>query len=221
MADVLPIEILVRERGNKLGLGPADLLRRAGYKNVSKGLRRLSELYQGNFDSSRGLIGKLPAALELSADDVRQAVQESRRQIAEAEEKRWRSAFVPHAVILTERMRPQPLFIAAMIGIAELKRVDFTPGSAPVTYLRQALNGVEQKLKRWGHGQLPCFGKPTGIIINYTPDWAVRFDLNGQAIETFDQAHRLGEATLSIRGRKFSALQLQSVLAQARKGDAG
>jgi len=119
---------------------------------------------------------------------------------------------VPHAIMLTERVRPHPLYIAAMIGIAELKRVDFTPGSAPVTYLRQALNGVEQKLKRWGHSQLPCFGKPTGIIINYTPDWAVRFDLNGEAIESFDAAYRLGEATLSIRGRNFSPSELRSVL---------
>ncbi len=74
MADVLQIEILVRERSNELGLGPTDLIRRAGYANVSKGLRRLSELYQGNFGSSRGLIGKLPAALEVSPDEVGKAV---------------------------------------------------------------------------------------------------------------------------------------------------
>ncbi len=71
--------------------------------------------------------------------------------------------------MLTKQVRPHPLSIAAMIGIAERKRVDFTPGSAPVTYLREALNGVEQKLKRWGHSQLPCFGKPTGIIMCLAP----------------------------------------------------
>jgi hypothetical protein len=212
MADVLPIEILVRERTTELGLGSTELIRRAGYANVSKGLRRLSELYQGNFDSSRGLVGKLPVALELSPDDVWKAVQQSRRQMAEAEESRWRAAFSPHAVILTERMRPQPHFIAAMIGIAELKRVDFTPGSAPVTYIQQALDGVQHKLKRWGRGQLPCFGRATWIIVNYTPDWAVRFDLNGRAVESFDRAYRLGEATLSIRGRNFSPSELRSVL---------
>ena len=217
MADVLPIETLVRDRSNELGLGPTDVIRRAGYKNDSKGLRRLSELYQGNFDPSRGLIGKLPAALEVSPEEVGKAVEKSRQEIAEAEDARWRAAFLPHAVILTERMRPQPLFIAAMIGIAELKRVDFTLGSAPVTYIQQALDGLQQKLKRWGRGYLPCFGRPTGFIVNYTPDWAVRFDLDGQAIESFDTAYRLGEATLSIRGHKCSALQLQSVLGHGRK----
>mgnify|MGYP001812682981 CR=1 FL=1 len=188
MSDLLPIEKLVRERTMELGLRPTEVVRRAGYKNVSKGLRRLSELCEGNFDSSRGLITKLPNALELTSGDVRKAVRQSRQQIAEAEEKRWRSEFAPHAVILTERTRPQPLFIAAMIGIAELKRVDFIPGSSPVTYIRQALEGVRMKLRRWGHGQLPSFGRSTGIIVSYTPDWPVRLDLNGEALESLDTA---------------------------------
>ena len=212
--DKLPIEILVRDRASELELRPTELVRRAGYKNVTKGLRRLTELYQGDFEASRGLISALPDVLRLSAADVQNAVQNSRRQIAEAEENKWRSGFAPHAVILTERARPQGLFIAAMIGISELKRVDFALGSYPVTYVQQALDGVQRKMKRWGRGQLPCFGRPTGIVINYTPDWAVRFDLNGEAIESFDAAYRLGEATLSIRGRNFSSAQLRSVLSE-------
>ena len=199
MSCTLPIETLIHERAAELGLRPAELVGRAGYKNISKGLRRLSELYQGNFDSSRGLIRLLPYALELSPDDVRKAVRQSRRQIAEAEEARWRAAFLPHAIILTERTRPHPLHIAAMIGIGELKRVDFKPGSSPLTYVRQASYGVQQKLQHWGHGQLPCFGRPIGIIINYTPDSSVKFDLNGKAIESFETAYCLGKATLCIR----------------------
>ncbi len=214
MADVLSIELLVRQRARELGLAPTGLIRRAGYANVSKGLRRLSELHQGNFDSSRGLIGKLPSALQLPPDDVRRAVEDSRRQRTEAKEARWRSAFVPHALVLTECARPHPLHIAAVIGIDELKRVDFTPGSRPVSYIQQALDGLQEKLMRWGGGQLPCFGKHTGIIVNYTPDCAVRFDLNASAIENFDAAHRLGEATLSISGRKLSATALRTVLSK-------
>ena len=199
MSETLPIETLIRERAAELGLGPTELVRRAGYKNVSKGLRRLSELYEGEFEASRGLIAGLPHVLGQSADDVQKAVQASRRQIAEAEEARWRAAFLPHAIILTERTRPHPLHIAAMIGIGELKRVDFKPGSSPITYVRQASYGVQQKLHHWGHGQLPCFGRPIGIIINYTPDSSVKFDLNGKAIESFETAYCLGKATLAIR----------------------
>jgi hypothetical protein len=61
----LAIEVFVRNRLNDLGLAPTDLVRRAGYKNVAKGLRRLDELYAGNFESAHGLIERLPSALEL------------------------------------------------------------------------------------------------------------------------------------------------------------
>ena len=30
-----------------------------------------------------------------------------------------------------------------------------------------------------GLGSVPAFGRPTGFIVNYTPDRAVRFDLDG------------------------------------------
>ncbi len=148
--DKHPIEILVRDRARELELRPTELVRLAGYKNVPKGLRRLTELYQGEFEASRGLISALPDVLRLAAADMQNAMQNSRRQIAEAEENKWRSGFAPHEVILTERVRLHGLFIAAMIGIGELKRVDFAPGSLPVTYLRQALDGVRQKRNRWG-----------------------------------------------------------------------
>ena len=87
--------------------------------------------------------------------------------------------------------------------------MDFESESLPVSYVQDVLDGVQQKLARWARGQLPCFGRPVGIIINYTPDWAVRFDLNGKAVESFDAAYRLGEATLSIRGRALSAGELR------------
>lgn len=212
MSDTLTIETLVRTRSNELGLVPIDLVRRSGYKKVTKGLRRLEELQSGFFDSARGLLQALPAALDLPEAIIQQAVEDSLREIVETKEATWRTAFVPHAIILTERARSQPIFIAAMIGIAELKRVDFTLGSSPVSYIQQALEGVRHKLNRGGRNQLPCFGRPVGIVINYTPDWAVRFDLYGKAVESFDTAYRLGEATLSIRGRAISPTALRAVL---------
>lgn len=84
----------------------------------------------------------------------------SRRQIAEANEAAWRDAFKPHAVILTERLIPQPLHIAAIVGGDRLKCVDFKPDSNPVTLIDQALDALREKLQRW-NGHIPCFGKPT------------------------------------------------------------
>ena len=49
----------------------------------------------------------------------------------------------PHAIIICERRRPEPLFVAGLIGVDRLLRVDFATGSKPATYASQALrNGL-------------------------------------------------------------------------------
>lgn len=208
--SLLPIQSLVHARSNELGLSRRDLVRKAGYTNIAKGLRRLDELFSGYFQGARGLIHGLPVALELPETTINQTIEESRRQIAEAKESAWRAAFKAHAVILTERLIPQPIHIAAIVGVDQLKCVDFEPSSSSDTFIDQALAGLHKKLDRW-KGEIPCFGKPTGIIINYTPDKAVRCDLNGHPIEMFDAAYRLGQASLSIRGRECSSDELAAV----------
>ena len=84
----------------------------------------------------------LPAALEVPVDVIKRAVEESRKYLRESEEAAWRAAFRPHAIILTERQRPQPLFVAALIGVDVLLRLDFDLGSGPATFLAQALDGL-------------------------------------------------------------------------------
>ena len=48
-------------------------------------------------------------------------------------------------------------------------RVNFDLGAGPETFLRQALDGVRAKLAECRSGQLPGFGKPTGVVVNYSP----------------------------------------------------
>ena len=209
--DLLPIKTLISNRCDELSLRPSDLVRRCGYKNISKGLRRLESVQQGCFKGNEALIQALPSALEVAADVVNEAVAATQRQIYEANEAAWRAAFRPRAIILTEKQRPEQIFIAAIIGVERLLRVDLDPTEGEVTYIDQALKGIRQKLARWnskvdvssvglGDLPLPCFGRPVGVIVNYTPDHAVRFDLSGQPIEAFDRAHRIGEAQLFLNG---------------------
>ena len=209
--DLLPIKTLISNRCDALSLRLSDLVRRCGYKNISKGLRRLESVQQGCFKGNEALIQALPSALEVPADVVKEAVAATQRQIYEANEAAWRAAFRPHAVILTEKDRPEQIFIAAIIGVERLLRVDLDPTEGEVTYIDQALKGIRQKLARWnskvdvssvglGDLPLPTFGRPVGVIVNYTPDRAVRFDLSGHPIEAFDRAHRIGEAQLFLKG---------------------
>jgi hypothetical protein len=48
--------------------------------------------------------------------------------------------------------------------------------------------------------------------VNYTPDLAVRFDLDGRPVETLSRAYRSGEVTLYLGRRPFSAESLGAAL---------
>ena len=209
--DLLSIRTLISNRCDALSLRLSDLVRRCGYKNISKGLRRLESVQQGCFKGNEALIQALPSALEVPADVVKEAVAATQRQIYEANEAAWRAAFRPHAIILTEKQRPEQIFVAAIIGVERLLRVDLDPTKGDAAYIDQALKGIRQKLARWnskvdvstvglGDLPLPTFGRPVGLIVNYTPDRAVRFDLSGHPIEAFDCAHRIGDAQLFLKG---------------------
>src|SRR6516164_2411497 len=145
ISEPLAIGSLIINRMRVLDLRREHLLRRAGYKNVAKGLRRLDELLAGELDKTRDLIRALPAALDVPTEVVEHAIEETRRRTAEAQQAAeqarqtvWRAAFRPHAIILTERTVPQPIFVAAFIGVERLLRIDFDPASVPVSYVKQA-----------------------------------------------------------------------------------
>lgn len=141
ISEPLAIKSLIVDRSRVLDLNRPDLVRRAGYKNIAKGLRRLDELLAGDLDKSRGLVRALPAALDVPTEVVEHAIAETRRRIAEAQEAArlareaaWRAGFRPHAIILTERTVPQPIFVAAIIGVERLLRMDFSLALPPLSY---------------------------------------------------------------------------------------
>jgi len=202
----LPINTLITERMTTLGLSRTDLIQRAGYTNIAKGLRRLDELCDGDFGTSRGLLHILPSVLEISPDVVTKAVEATKRQFKDTEEAAYRSSFVPHAIILTERKVPQPIFIAAVLGGDRLLRVDFDLTKDPATFVEQALLGVGEKQRNGVCGQIPAFGKPTAIIVNYAPDRAVEFDLNGNQLRVLDRAYPLGAVSITIKGKSSDCL---------------
>jgi hypothetical protein len=45
------------------------------------------------------------------------------------------------------------------------------------------------------------YGHATGVIVNYTPDHAIRFGLDGTPLEVLSEAHRGGSLSFSIRGK--------------------
>jgi hypothetical protein len=122
----LAISALVGRRCRDLGLSGVELVHLCGYKNISKGLGRLEQLHAGDFKRTTGLVRTLAVALDVPVEVVNAAVEETQRYIRESADAAWRAAFRPHAVIMTERERPSPAFIAAFIGVNVLLRVDLT-----------------------------------------------------------------------------------------------
>lgn len=203
----LAIARLIEARARKLGMSRADLVRRAGYRNVAKGIRRLDELCNGNAASAKSLVEGLPEALDLPPDLVAQALEKTASELKERErvsweraELEWRANFRPHVCILTERAVPQPIFVAALCHTDRLLYVEFDLEKADkLAYASKALAAVSKRIAQT-NAIFPGFGSPIGFILNYSPDFAVRFDLDGTPKEVFGSAFRLGQAELFLKG---------------------
>jgi hypothetical protein len=205
LQTVPAIATLVRSRMIELGLSRGELAKRLGYKNLAKGIRRIDVLCGGDVEGTKQFLDALPQALETSAETVKRALDQTVREIklverqeAEARDKIWRENFCPHAIILTERTVPSPIFVAAIIGVEKLLRIDLDATQGPVRFVRQVLDRLPEGV--------PAFEKTAGFVINYSPDKAVRFDSNGQPIAILDKAVRPGTAVLlRLGGRPIAA----------------
>ena len=104
--------------------------------------------------------------------------------------------FRPHAIIATDRSVPSPIFVAALIGVEKILRIDFDTSLPEETFVQQALAKLPE--------QTIAFGRPIGVTVNYAPDRAVRYDLKGDPIETLAEAIRCGKAYLNVLPHKGS-----------------
>ncbi len=214
--DVAPLYRLVNARRRALGLSWAQMMRRCGYANVSKGLRRLDAVWEGNLNqlTSLKILSALPAALELGEDVVQAAVLKSRHQLEhtaqkakEAADAVWRASFEPSAYLLGTASRPSQITIYGMTGGAERwLRIPLDLAQSPITFARQALAVVQATRV------VPFFGLTTGFIVNYTPDSAVTFDTAGRPLKQLDHAYMPEQVSVSIGGRTIDAVGLGKLL---------
>lgn len=198
MARTLPIAELIGNRLQELHIRRGEIPGRAGRKNSAKILRQLDGLINGDIGSGRGLVEVLPQILDLPAAVVETAISDTKRVLTDDAEAEYRTRFVPHAIILTELERPTQISLAAIIGVDRLLRIDLDREADESTYVRQTLEGIDARLKQWENfrGEIPFMGMPIGFIINFTPDSATRYDMNGGRLEELPRAKRLGQATL-------------------------
>lgn len=191
MSSALPIASLIEQRTSVLGLTRAELVQRLGYRNISKGLRSLECVCNGDLNRYPDLLRALPGALEISRqetdDAVRdtlatlQAVYDEEMKIADAS---YRLTFRPHAVILA---RPAQVFVIALLNAEHLLRINVDLSAPRDSWLAQAVAAMPERVLG--------FDKPHGIVMNYSPDDAVHYDLATQTALQLPVAKRIGRAS--------------------------
>ncbi|CAJ0892518.1 hypothetical protein AMST5_04227 [freshwater sediment metagenome] len=214
MFERYPIHNLIETRRASLVIGRGELARRCGFRNISKGLRRIENVCNGDLVSpgAKGVIVSLPAALELEACEVEKAVKETgdiiTRARAEEEAKReaaWRASFKPAAYLLGTQTKPSSITIYGFGGGAERwLRIPLDLSQPPVTYATQALTVVRRT------PEVPFFGATVGFVVKYTPDRAVEFDTDGRPVASFEKAYRPGEVEIFIGKQKLPTDWLSS-----------
>jgi hypothetical protein len=94
---------------------------------------------------------------------------------------------------------PSQIFFFGLTGGAERwLKIPLDLSQPEVTYAEQAFSVVRRT------PVVEYFGPTTGFVVNYSSDLAVRFDLDGQPVETLSRAYTPGEVTLYLRNRQFS-----------------
>jgi hypothetical protein len=66
---------------------------------------------------------------------------------------------------------------------------------------------VRRRLAGWRSDQLPAFGRPTGVVVNYGPDRAVAFDMAGEPRAVIARAQQVCRVELTVAGRPAHARQ--------------
>ena len=215
----LPIATFIMERSAALKLRRSDLVRRAGFKNVAKGLRRLDELCSGELKTTASLISSLPVALELPPEVIDAAIGQTEQQIVEARqiakeqvEANWRAKFEPCAYFVGSTDRPSSISMYGLSGGADRwLRIPLDLSQPPVTYAAQALEVVRRT------PFVQFFGATTGFVVNYDPDHAIHFDLDGNPVEVLNHAYRPDEVTLTIGGKTIPAEKLFKIAGETPK----
>lgn len=177
---------LVEKRLTDLGLSRENFTRKLGFKQYAKAQNLFHNLREDDMCDMHHMRSDFAKILEVPQEVVDQAIQASRDVRRERQDSEWRTKFQPHAVLVTEHEIPRPIFAAALTG-ADKKLSMILPDALP------AVQWPKWVMERLPIG-LPGFGAVTGFVINHTPAHAVRFDLDGNPVETLDKAYRRGSA---------------------------
>lgn len=202
MMNLSPLSDFIERAVADAGLNNRTLAERMGYRNIAKGIRKVSAMRAGDVRLIRARKAALADALRLSEGDLDHAITDALA-CAKAIYDRAQDPdpFEPHATVITAYSVPSPIFAAAIAGTPGYRRISLDASRAPVTF-------VSQVLPRLPEG-IPGFGRTVGFVIHYTPDRSVRFDRQGSPVSVGDGAKVAGDrgtAVATLKGRPIPGL---------------
>lgn len=184
------MQVLIERYSTLRSLRKRELIRAIGYKNETKGLRRLDLIYKHQVKPDRFFIEGLSRALGVDVQIIERSIQADNEMSLRKDRLKHREAFLPHAVILTENQVPRPIIAAALVHADQLRRIDFDPASSPLTFPAQVLSRLPEGV--------PCFGRTVGFVINYASGNATQFDRDGNPVAVMNEVYRSSDIRLCL-----------------------
>lgn len=165
------LAILIDQRMSDLRLSKHALVTKLGYKNAGKGLNRLEQVYRRDFSRAEFLLERLPQALQVDASEISAARERTLQEAASRAQELEMRRFRPHAIFLTEHRVPLQIVIAAMMGADRQRYIFFDYKTDPFSFKSIVLKAAPSTI--------PTFGKVLGFVINYSPTYAIEYDIYG------------------------------------------
>ena len=192
---------LVLEKMMQEGLSRSEVVRRLGYRNANKGIRRLDLFLKGEGTDSE-LVPKLITALDLDADSMHEAIDEDRLRDRQLAEDYARERFNPNIYIQTYATRPSQICIFAMTGGTRVhKTVDVTEEIIAKPWHEQVkvVGSLVRKHYQASDGLAPFFGAISGYLYCPTFDNSYEFTIEGESDGTDKGIFWRPEATIRVK----------------------
>jgi len=208
-----PISKLILRYTSRSKEDKLTIVKKLGYKNLSKGFRRLDHLIQtGQCPDS--LRKKLPTALGLDPSVIQKAYEQTLNQLREQEEKARKSreeyerrTFRPHIWVKHELEYPPlgSICIVAFIGIDNWKVITLPEDIAGLRWSEQ-FKTLREKIREHQSQEnvdRSMFRKVIGYIYRKTYDKSFLLSTDGNLLEIYSPKVRKPEIYLEVGNKKI------------------
>ncbi|HPS57642.1 MAG TPA: hypothetical protein PK514_05995 [Spirochaetota bacterium] len=216
-----PIQKYLLEKMKEQGIRKSELVKRAGYGNISRGCKRFDDLINGRV-YNKMLIDNLHLALGVTKEEVDKKLLATKLEITREieEEKMRQSDFERRSFVLflfchTEQNRPSSIWLCAMLkaDMLRIRRLPLYINTFPVDMQSAAIKDLIAEILNRNNGEIPLFGKIICFTVKrfYDDIESERevYDLQGNPIPDPPDEYRqisMGKSMLTWKGRDLQPL---------------